>query len=51
MVNLPTRKKGVTTVQEKAVELTVKQRLGQFKSNKEKDILSGALAPLNIIVF
>jgi hypothetical protein len=37
------KKKGVAAVQEKAVELTAKQRLGQFKSDREKDILSGAL--------
>jgi hypothetical protein len=37
------KKKGVATVQEKAVEFTAKQRLGQFKSDREKDILSGAL--------
>jgi hypothetical protein len=37
------KKKGVAALQEKAVELTTKQRLGQFKSVREKDILSGAL--------
>jgi hypothetical protein len=37
------KKKGVAAVQEKAVELTAKQRLGQFKSDREKDVLSGAL--------
>jgi hypothetical protein len=37
-------KKGVATVQEKAVELTAKQRLGQFKSDWEKGIFSGALS-------
>jgi hypothetical protein len=37
------KKKGVATVQGKAVELTAKQRLGQFKSDREKDVLSGAL--------
>jgi hypothetical protein len=37
------KKKGVAEVQEKAVELTTKQRLRQFKSDREKDILSGAL--------
>jgi hypothetical protein len=43
MANLSTRKKGVVAVHEKAVELTAKQRLGQFKSDREKDILNGAL--------
>jgi hypothetical protein len=42
-VKLVQKKKGVATVQEKAVELTVKKRLGLFKSNRENDILSGAL--------
>jgi hypothetical protein len=37
------KKKGVTAVQKKAIELTAKQRLGQFKSDREKDVLSGAL--------
>jgi hypothetical protein len=37
------KKKGVATVQEKVVELTVKKRLGLFKSDRENDILSGAL--------
>jgi hypothetical protein len=37
------KKKGVAEVQEKTVELTTKQRLRQFKSDREKDILSGAL--------
>jgi hypothetical protein len=37
------KKKGVAAVQEKAVELTAKKRLGQFKSDREKDVLSGAL--------
>jgi hypothetical protein len=37
------KKKGVAVVQEKAVELTTKKRLGLFKSNKENDVLSGAL--------
>jgi hypothetical protein len=37
------KKKGVATVQEKAVELTAKKRLGLFKSDRENDILSGAL--------
>jgi hypothetical protein len=38
------KKKGVVVVQEKAVELTAKKRLGLFKSDKENDILSGALS-------
>jgi hypothetical protein len=38
------KKKRVAAVQEKAVELTTKQRLGQFKSDREKDVLSGALS-------
>jgi hypothetical protein len=37
------KKKGVAAVQEKAVELTAKKKLGQFKSDREKDVLSGAL--------
>jgi hypothetical protein len=37
------KKKGVATVQEEAVELTAKQRLGQFKSDREKYVLSRAL--------
>jgi hypothetical protein len=37
------KKKGVATVQEKTVELTVKKRLGLFKSDRENDVLSGAL--------
>jgi hypothetical protein len=37
------KKKGFAAVQEKAVELTAKKRLGLFKSDKENDILSGAL--------
>jgi hypothetical protein len=37
------KKKGVATVQEKLVELTIKKRLGLFKSVRENDILSGAL--------
>jgi hypothetical protein len=37
------KKKGVAAVQEKTVEQTAKQRLGQFKSDREKDVLSGAL--------
>jgi hypothetical protein len=35
--------KGVATVQEKAVQLNDKKRLGLFKSDRENDILSGAL--------
>jgi hypothetical protein len=37
------KKKGVATVKEKAVQLTEKKRLGLFKSDKENDVLSGAL--------
>jgi hypothetical protein len=37
------KKKGVTIVQEKAVQLTKKKRLDLFKSNRENDVLSGAL--------
>jgi hypothetical protein len=37
------KKKGVAAVQEKVVQLTKKKRLGLFKSDKEIDILSGAL--------
>jgi hypothetical protein len=37
------KKKGVAAVQEKAVQLTEKKRLGLFKSSRENDILSGAL--------
>jgi hypothetical protein len=37
------KKKGVTTVQEKVVQLTEKKRLGLFKSDRENDIFSGAL--------
>jgi hypothetical protein len=37
------KKKGVAAVQEKAVQLTEKKRLGLFKSDKENDVLSGAL--------
>jgi hypothetical protein len=37
------KKKGVATVQENAVQLTEKKRLGVFKSDKENDVLSGAL--------
>jgi hypothetical protein len=38
------KKKGITAVQEKVVELTAKKRLGLFKSNRENDVLSGALS-------
>jgi hypothetical protein len=37
------KKKGVAIVQEKVVELTAKKRLGLFKSDRENDVLSGAL--------
>jgi hypothetical protein len=37
------KKKGVAAVQENAVKLTKKKRLGLFKSDKENDVLSGAL--------
>jgi hypothetical protein len=37
------KKKGVATVQEKAIELTAKKRLGLFMSDTENDVLSGAL--------
>jgi hypothetical protein len=37
------KKKGVAAVQEKAVQLTEKKRLGLFKSDNENDVLSGAL--------
>jgi hypothetical protein len=37
------KKKGVAVVQEKAVQLTKKKRLGVFKSDRETDVLSGAL--------
>jgi hypothetical protein len=37
------KKKGVAAVQEKAVQLTKKKRLCLFKSDRENDILSGAL--------
>jgi hypothetical protein len=37
------KKKGVATVQEKAVQLTKKKRLGLFKSDRENDVFSGAL--------
>jgi hypothetical protein len=38
------KKNGVAAVQEKAVELSVKKRLGLFKSHMESDVLSGALS-------
>jgi hypothetical protein len=37
------KKKGVATIQEKAVQLTKKKRLGLFKCDRENDVLSGAL--------
>jgi hypothetical protein len=37
------KKKGVSVVQEKTVQLTKKKRLGFFKSDRENDVLSGAL--------
>jgi hypothetical protein len=37
------KKKGVAAVQEKAVQLTKKKRLGLFKSDRENDVLSGDL--------
>jgi hypothetical protein len=37
------KKKGVAVVQENAVELTAKKRLDLFKSDRENDVLSGAL--------
>jgi hypothetical protein len=37
------KKKGVAAVQEKAVQLTEKKRLGLFKSDRENGVLSGAL--------
>jgi hypothetical protein len=37
------KKKGVAAVQEKAVQLTEKKRLGLFKSDRENDVLGGAL--------
>jgi hypothetical protein len=37
------KKKGVAAVQEKAVQLTEKKRLGLFKFDRENDVLSGAL--------
>jgi hypothetical protein len=38
------KKKGVTTDQEKVVQLTEKKRLGLFKSDRENVVLSGALS-------
>jgi hypothetical protein len=38
------KKKGIVTVQEKAVQLTEKKRLCLFKSDRENDVLSGALS-------
>jgi hypothetical protein len=38
------KKKGVVVVQEKAIQLTEKKRLGLFKSDRENDVLSGALS-------
>jgi hypothetical protein len=37
------KKKGVTAVQEKVVQLTKKKRLGLFKSDRENGVFSGAL--------
>jgi hypothetical protein len=37
-------KKGVAAIQKKAAQLTEKKRLGLFKSDRENDILSGALS-------
>jgi hypothetical protein len=37
------KKKGVAAVQENKVQLSKKKRLGLFKSDKENDVLSGAL--------
>jgi hypothetical protein len=37
------KKKGVAALQEKAVQLTEKKRLGLFKSNRENDVLSGVI--------
>jgi hypothetical protein len=37
------KKKGITTVQEKTVQLTEKKRLGLFKYDRENDVLSGSL--------
>jgi hypothetical protein len=38
------KKKGVAAVQEKIVQLTEKKRLSLFKSDRENDVLSGALS-------
>jgi hypothetical protein len=38
------KKKGVAAVQEKTVQLSEKKRLGLFKSDRENDVLSGALS-------
>jgi hypothetical protein len=37
------KKKGAAAVHEKLVELTVKKRLELFKTDRENDVLSGAL--------
>jgi hypothetical protein len=37
------KKKGVAAVQKKAVQLIEKKRLGLFKSDRDNDVLSGAL--------
>jgi hypothetical protein len=44
MANLSTRRKRVAAVQEKVAQLTEKKILGLFKSDRENDILSGALS-------
>jgi hypothetical protein len=38
------KKKGIAAVQEKVVQLTEKKRLSLFKSDRENDVLSGALS-------
>jgi hypothetical protein len=38
------KKKGVTAVQEKVVELTAKKRLDLFKFDRENEVLHGALS-------
>jgi hypothetical protein len=38
------KKKGVDIVQENTVQLTEKKRMGLFKSDRENDVLSGALS-------
>jgi hypothetical protein len=43
MANLSTRRKRVAAVQEKVAQLTEKKILGLFKSDRENDVLSGAL--------